>query len=541
MHRLPVLLGVLLAAILALGLGNVLWKNLRVAPWRSQADAGRLHLHLKNTTRWPGGPADVRRAVARAVHLHELRSDPPDDAQAEFASVHRVRNEAGHVVALPSGRDALAWALPGMFWAVYAGVPAVFVGGATAGEEALARIRELGRPVFLLAPESIASAAVLAELTRVARTTRIAAEDPAAHAVAVAEFHDPTTGFGWGRTQDQRDGYFEFVVTTPSEADAAVQALPLARSNAAALLFSADDGGVPAPTDRYVFQQRADWFVTPAEGPFRHLWIVGDRTSYAAQSRLDHALEKGPYPDRGATALGPLEGLLVVFMAVGIASGIFVGVHAARLLPDVPLGMRLAWALTAMLLPLLGPVLYLAAYRRPVAHRAGQAPAFERPAAVQAAAATAMGFGYGAPLMIVIAFAFAWSGWPLEFGEFAVDGPQFLLGAGMPIMMFAMWAGAILIAWLCAQLPLQREFMPQMAWPRLLWRTFAITTVSMTAVSLGMMTMAWWLQMVRLPMMPKEDEVLFFGVLWLASPVGFLIAWPLNEPLIRVRLKAGNR
>lgn len=541
MHRLPVLLGILLAALLAFGLGNVLWKNLRVAPWQAQADAGRLHLHLKNTTRLPGGPAEVRRAVARAVHLHELRSDPPGDARAAFADVHRTRSDATHVVALPSGTDALPWALPGMFWAVYAGAPVVFAGRDVAGDETLARIRELGLPVFLLAPESLAGATVLAELEAAAPTTRLAAEDPAAHAVAIAEFHDPASGFGWGRTQDQRDGYFDFVVTTPAEAEAGVQALPLARSNAAALLFCSDAGGVPAPTDRYAFQQRADWFVTPAEGPFRHLWIVGDRTSYAAQSRLDHALEKGPYPDRGATALGPFEGLLVVFLALGIASGIFVVVHGGRLLPEVPLGIRLAWAFTAMLLPLLGPVLYLAAYRRPVACRAGHPPAFERPAAVQAAAATAMGFGYGAPLMIVIALAFAWFGWPLEFGELAVDGPEFLLGAGMPIMMFAMWAGAILVAWLFAQLPLHREFMPRMAWPRLLGRTLAITAVSMTAVSLGMMTMAWWLQMVRLPMMPKEDEVLFFGVLWLASAVGFLIAWPLNDPLVRLRLKAGNR
>ena len=57
--------------------------------------------------------------------------------------------------------------------------------------------------------------------------------------------------------------------------------------------------------------------------------------------------------------------------------------------------------------------------------------------------------------------------------------------------------------------------------------------------TLSMMTTAWWMLMAHSPMMPKEDEILWFGSMWLASSAGFLIAWPLNWPLVRAGLKSG--
>jgi hypothetical protein len=71
------------------------------------------------------------------------------------------------------------------------------------------------------------------------------------------------------------------------------------------------------------------------------------------------------------------------------------------------------------------------------------------------------------------------------------------------------------------------------------WRTLGVTSLSMAAVSLGMMTTAWWMLMAHSPMMPKEDQILWFGSMWLASSIGFVIAWPLNWPMVRARLKTG--
>lgn len=543
--RAPVSLSLAILVVLLFGLARTFWINVSVAPRALEGSYDRLTPHMKNTTRFAGPSEDVARAVNRAVFLDENApaSLPPAAGWVDWYRQQAADTSgAGHIVILPGDDAALGWALPGLYWATYARAPVVFVRNGTLppGEEA--RLAQQDRPVFVLAPDAIIPDAIVERLRAGGRRVeRIAADSLPEHAIRVAEFRDEASGFGWGRIYDRRDGYFEYVITTPAEALSGLAALPLAISNSAALLFARDDGGVPAALDRYAFEQRADWFVTPAEGPFRHFFVVGDRVSYAAQARLDFALEKGPYASAGPDALGAMEGLAIVFIALGFTGAIFVWFHATRLLPELMPTMRIAWMFTALLVPVLGVVLYFAAHRRPV-HPPDEEHAhvrFMRPPSIQSAAATAMGFGYGAPLMIAIGFLFAYFGFPLFYGRWA-DGASFLFGAGMPIMMFGMWAGAILLAWLCAQASMMKMMMPKMAAKRRSRRTLGITTISMTAVSLGMMTSTWVLQMAKLPMMPKEDEILFFGALWLASAVGFLVAWPLNYPLVRTGWKMGG-
>ena len=71
------------------------------------------------------------------------------------------------------------------------------------------------------------------------------------------------------------------------------------------------------------------------------------------------------------------------------------------------------------------------------------------------------------------------------------------------------------------------------------WRTLGVTSLSMAAVSVGVMMTAWWMLIAGSPMMPKEDQILWFGSMWLASSIAFVIAWPLNWPMVRARLKTG--
>jgi hypothetical protein len=543
--RSPLILAAALALVLLYGLGSLLVENIRVAPEAEHAAEHRMTPHMKNVTRFIGSPEEVGRQVHRAVVLDETPPRLPPDEQWHgwFREQYRTDGGARHLLVVPGDNAALAWALPGLFWAAYSGAPVVFVSGGAleeTGAELLRRHANL--PVFVLAPSNLVSDDVLDRLrSGERRVERVAANSLAAHAVKIAEYREEESEFGWGRTYDRRDGYFEYVITTPAEARSGLAALPLAISNSAALLFAGDDGGIPGVLDRYAFKQRADWFVTPAEGPFRHFFIVGDRVSYAAQARLDFALEKGPYASAGPDALGAMEGLAIVFIALGFAGAIFVWYHAIRLLPELMPAMRIAWTFTALLVPVLGVVLYFAAHRRPT-HAPDEEHAhvrFMRPPSMQSVAATAMGFGYGAPTMIVIGFAFVYFGFPLFYGRWA-DGGQFLFGAGMPLMMAGMWAGAVLLAWLCAQAPMMKMMMPKMSAGMRYRRTLGVTAVSMTAVSLGMMTSAWVLQMSKLPMMPKEDDILWFGAMWLASAVGFLIAWPLNYPLVRVGWKMGG-
>lgn len=540
MSRAPVVLGVVILLVLAFGLGNVLYKNLKVAPEAAHGMDGRLHYQLKNVTRLAGGAQDVRRAVQQAVMLEGNAPTSPGDWRSKILSVTGQSRRARHVVALAGeGGEALPWALPGAFWAAYSGVPVVFLGRESAGAEALAQVKRLGLPVFVLAPRNLVHEAVLGELSEAAKVTRVAGENPNDHAVRIAEYRDLDTGFGWGRTHERLDTYFQYIVAAPSDAEIALEALPLAPAVAGAFLFANDQGGLPGATDRYVWSQRADWFMTPSETSFRHFWVIGDRVSYAAQARLDLAVEKSPYVSKGSAALGPMEAIGIVFIVLGIAGALFVYLHAHRLLPEVMPATRLAWMFTALLVPLGGVILYLAAYRRPRMNPGEHMPMWLRPPAIQAAAATAMGFGYGAPLMVCIGFLFGYFGFPLAFGEWAAGGAIYQLGTGMNLMMIGMYVFAVLLAWPLVQIPMKRMMGAAKA------RTVAlaalgVTAVSMAAVSLGMMTTSWWMMMRHIPMMPHEDEILFFFALWLAAAIGFLVAWPLNWPMVRTQLKPGT-
>jgi hypothetical protein len=389
--------------------------------------------------------------------------------------------------------------------------------------------------VFVVGPEKILSAS---GLSSVRSFERITAGNPADLAVKLARYRDTETGFGWGRGRDRRTGYFQYLMTTPSEALKGLAALPLATSNSATVLYTDEKGGLPAITDAYIWSQRADWFVTPSEGPFRHFWVASSTMSYKAQSRMDFSVEKSEYPSLGAVALGPLEALIIIFIFLGVAGGIFIMVHSSYTLPMVSSPVKIAWTMGAMVLPILGIILYFNAYRRPFYQEDGMMR-WLRPPNIQSAAATMMGFGYGAPLMIAIAYLLAYFGFPIFFSE-ALNDSVFWLGAGMPVMMIIMYLGAIIVAALMVHYPM-KETMMEMKDSMLIKQSLRMTFISMTLVSLGMMTFTWWFMMTHLPMMPAEDDILWFGTLWIASFTGFVVAWPFNWIMIRKNIKHGNR
>ena len=524
----------LIALILAFGLLYTADKNLKIAPELSSAAQGRLHAHAKNAT-WLGGePERVGDAVAGAV-----LPDDPDALQALprewrariLALTPEPAAQHDYLVILPgAGEDAMAWALPGAYWAVYARAPVLFAGRDGLAPDDLELAAGLGLPVYLLAPEHLVSGEVAGQLGGRVPLRRIAGGDPESHALELARFRDEETGFGWGRVYEERYGYFHYVIASLSDTDSALAALPLAYTNAATLLFATPAGGFSPRLDNYLWQQRSDWFTTPSEGPFRHFWIAGDGLSYAALARADLAVEKADYPARGPAALGPLDAAAIAFLSLGAAGALLVLFHSRRFAPEVMMGMRIAWTGTALVLPVLGVWLYLAA-NDPLPDKRTQAQ--------QTAAATAMGFGYGAPLMIAIGYGFVWFGMPNFYGEWT-GGPLYLLGSGMLLMMIAMYVFAVLLAGPLAQFPMRSMMKKKMSDRAVFWMSMKVTALSMAAVSLGMMSMTWWTFKYHLPMMPKEDEILWFGVMWLASSVGFLAAWPLNWPMITRGLKMGS-
>lgn len=496
-------------------------------------EKGRLVLHMKNSTRLQGNAREVHSAVQEAnsyAAAQTARFAPTYANWKEFVkeSISSDPSVRHAIVISSQGEEALSWALPALFFAKYQNSPVVFVEDLKQEREKIAE-----KTLYYVGPDPLPSS-----LSTFPDVRQITGDSPAELAVILAKYRDNHTGFGWGRTHGRRNGYFHYVVTTPGEALHGLAALGLAKSNAATLLYTDSQGGIPASTDAYAWSQRADWFVTPSEGPFRHFWMVGDRLSYKGQSRLDFSVEKASYPGMGAVALGPMESMAIIFIVLGIAGAIFILIHSSYTLNSVPLPVKIAWTLGGMLLPVLGLILYLTAYRRPI-YTENKMIRWLRPQNIQAASATMMGFGFGAPAMIAVAYLFAWFGFPLAFSR-TVNESIFWAGAGMPIMMFGMYAGALILVIFLVQYPMKSDMMESSLGHRL-WKSTKVAFLSMTAVSLGMMTVSWWMMMEHIPMMPHEDEILWFGTMWLASFIGFLVAWPLNWTMIRKNLKHGNR
>ena len=495
-------------------------------------EKSRLTMHLKNTTHIQGNVAEVFSQLQESVQYEEAKTAtfvPTQENWKEFVKQSITANpQAKHVVVISAEeQEALQWALPAIFYAKYNNSPLLFTDEVERNAERLE-----GKKIFAVGPGNFE------HLQGLENVVQITASSPAELAVELTKYRDEESEFGWGRNHGRRNGYFHYVVTTPSEALKGLAALPLAKSNAAALLYAGDNGGLPAITDSYIWSQRADWFTTPSEGPFRHFWVVTGQMSYKALGRLDFSVEKAPYADMGAVALGPMEAIVIIFMALGIAGAIFILIHSAYTLPGVMSPIKIAWTLGAALLPILGVVLYLNAYRRPF-YFEGKMTRWLRPPGIQAASATMMGFGYGAPAMIAVAYLFAYFGFPIFFSE-GINDTLFWAGAGMPIMMFGMYLGALLLVIFLVQYPMKNAMM-ELKDGMLLWKGLKVAFLSMTAVSLGMMSMSWWMMMVHIPMMPKEDDILWFGTMWIASFIGFLVAWPLNSLMIRNNIKHGNR
>ncbi|MGY5849672.1 DUF4396 domain-containing protein [Salegentibacter sp. F14] len=498
-------------------------------------EKGRLISHLKNTTHVSGSAAEIHEKIKEAVPYSEAQTAdfvPTPENWKEFVqSSITVNPDSKHVIILPSGTvEALEWALPAIFYAKYYGSPIIFADDIGNNGDLLKN-----RKVFVIGPKKLLSTS---DLGSVKDYERITANNPAALAVKMARYRDNKTEFGWGRTGGRKTGYFQFLMATPSRAIDALAALALAKSNGATVLYTDEKGGLPAITDTYIWSQRADWFVTPSEGPFRHFWVVTSGMSYKAQSRMDFSVEKSEYPTLGPVALGPLEVLVIIFIFLGIAGGLFIMVHSSYTLQMVSIPVKIAWTMGAMVLPVLGVILYLNAYRRPYYKEDGMMR-WLRPQNIQSASATMMGFGYGAPLMIAIGYLLAYFGFPIFYSEGISEG-VFWLGAGMPVMMIIMYLGAIIVAALMVHYPM-KETMMEMKDSLLIKQSFKMTFISMTMVSLGMMTFTWWFMMTHLPMMPAEDDILWFGTLWIASFTGFVVAWPFNWLMIRKEIKHGNR
>jgi hypothetical protein len=427
------------------------------------------------------------------------------------------------------------WALPAAAWSAYSGDPILYANEDGVPEATQEAIQELNAShAYVLAPPDLVGDDALSGLN--VEWTRVSGDTPQSHAVEVAEFRDESRDFGWGIHERDKVGYYNFMLVNPSEPDHAVSTTNLQWGKPGPILLVHDDGSLPAVTENYAWQTQPAWFATPAEGPFNHLFAMGttDQVSWVSQGRLDYAVEITQYRHQGA-GLSPLESLAAIWAAFSILGASFVFAHARRRLPEMDDWPTMFWPLLTLVLGPFGLSLYWVAYRGRQVISTDQGPRVLRPYWLRAATATAMGVGFAASTMIAVGFLLNYFGIPM----FVLDGPLFWLGNAMTVLIILVYVIAFLVSWLVFHIPMLKDSRG-MDTGKAAKRGAKIVAVSMTSVSVGMMGGMWLIMMLNLPMMPGDDNILWFGVMVFATLIGFLIAWPVNGLLVRKNLKPGG-
>lgn len=574
---------VLILAILIAGIASVPFRSLR-AP--EGYDQSRLHWNTKNTTRFSGGDlAGVAAQVAQAVYPATAPENTPEvvllyspqDWQSGLAAASLLRPLKAVLLPMEGDIAAQIERLAPTGSQALNGARVIQLGEAQAGEVApgeenlaadqILDLRMQLEPTprhalvvdqndpgtaLLAAPWAAYSGnLVVFDVANVpgglpfytlgdvqdaeGAQGRINGRSAAHTAVAFAQYEDRQNPlFGWGFNAGSFTGYRSFTLVRPEEPALALLSANLAVRGKPGPLLWAEERHLPQVVDNYLWSQRAAFWVTPAEGPFHHTFILGDNAqiSFPAQGQADYAVEIGPYRGKGPGMSG-IDMLAAAWVVLGLASAAWIAFHESKFLPDQNWVLRLAWPLLALLIGPFGILLYYLSYNRPII-RHGKMIAWDRPLWLQGLAATVSAVGFGAAIMVATGFVSTFLGLPL----FPSQGPLYFLGGPMILVMIINYAVAVLVSWPLFQTPMLAMFYGQ-PYRETLLKALPMVLISMTAAALAMDPGMWWLMMSNLPMMPTEESILWFGVMFFSSFLALLMAWPFNYLLVRLQRKSG--
>lgn len=578
---LGVTVAVALAALLIAGYAAVAYRGMKGPEGYDQP---RMHFNTKNTTRFAGADAaGVAARVSQAVYPATEPANTPDavilydpnDWQGGLVAASLLRPL--NAVLLPATAEvgtALSRLQPAGSSAL-GGVRVLMVNDApppagTAGDrqirpaEIAGILQQAGAPprhVIVVDPDDPGTALLAApwaaysgdlvvfdvadapaDLPRYALgdaraedAKRVDGGSAAKTAVAFAKYEDAENRlFGWGMNGDSLSGYRAYTLAREDQPATALLSANLARRGKIGPLLWSGERELPQVVNNYLWSQRAAFYTAPNEGPFHHFWVLGDTEaiSFPAQGQADYAVEIGPYRMKGPGLAG-MDLLASAWVALGLASAVWIIFHEMKFLPWQHWVMRLAWPLLALMVGPFGIPLYLLAYRRPVM-RHGAMTMWDRPLWLQALTATVSSVGFGGALMVATGYLLTLFGIPL----FPNHSPLFWLLAPMVVVMIADYLVAVLIAWPLYQTPMIGMFRG-LSYRKALPIALPVVLGSMAAVSLAMFPGMWWLMMWNLPMMPNEESILWFGVMFFTVFLGLLIAWPFNYLFVRGRLKSG--
>ena len=185
--------------------------------------------------------------------------------------------------------DDPRFAMPAAAWAARSGDAVFFTGRNLLPPQTRSAIEAHGHPrIFVLGPRSVVSDAVLKQLSRLGRVTRIAGPDPVRNAIAFARYING--GFGWG-IQDPGHGLVIANWNRPLDAPAAAA---LSASGTYGPLLLVDSAKrLPPPLQDYLLDIQPGYQRDPVRGVYNHAWLIGDESAISAvvQAKIDELTE----------------------------------------------------------------------------------------------------------------------------------------------------------------------------------------------------------------------------------------------------------
>ncbi len=441
-------------------------------------------------------------------------------------------------VFLINGAASPALALPAAVWAAHRGTPVLFFNGNNLPDitKTALRTRRGNCRIYIMAPPGSTNRNLKKELAALGKITEIGDMDPAQNSVVFARFFDKSTGLGWQTTNKNTDGGKQFLLAPGGDWRMGIVGVQLFNGGIfGPILVSMDKTRLPLALEKFYFTTKPDWWVTPAEGPYNHTWILGntEQISYSQQGRVNFLEEISDYQSKGSQGISGLESITLIWYVLSIVCALLAWAHLSTRMFQLSPFMRLGWILLMLALGPIGLWAYYISYRG-YGHQTAKGD-FLRPRWVEVLAATCSTLGFGMPVMILTAFAMTYWGLPLILNR----GPLFIFTGPMFQSILWSYVAAILVNSLLF-VPLMLAFKENSTYWDTVKDNFITVFWSMTSISAGMMPVMWWIMMKYLPMMPREENLLWWGSMYASSLAGLLTGYIGNWPLVIGGRKKGT-
>ena len=471
-------------------------------------------------------------------------NDPASVASAIDERQARVSdNSSANLIVVAADAD-YRWALPAGAYAARTGTPILFVtkDGVPSATAAALQRRGIRARIFVLGPNAAVSASVFDNLKQFGIVTRIEGGDYPTNAVRFAEFRDDSADFGWGHNGrgPRQWATTNTILVNGARWQDGVLAAHLARAGKSGPLLFTEIDRLPAVVDNYLWRQRPIFANTPAEGPFNSVWVVGsfERIAYGAQAWADYSQEIEQYMTLSDSAVSGYEALGIGWLALSIASAIWILFHSLKRLPEVMPMMKAAWTIFALMLGPIAVWLYVMNYHHREKMKHEGMVMWKRPLWLQTVSATVMMFAFDMMLMCLAVFILAYFGFPI----IRFNGSLYWLGSSMFLMMVLMYLIALIVMMLVFHTPMTMHEQKIKSYGKAFIVGLPMMVATMSVESLGMMPTMWWQQMIFLPamQMPTGDDFTMWTTLLFSVFIGFLVVLPFNYRMVMRGKKMGT-